>query len=154
MTKERYNKLFTNLASSSYSTTISLLLKIKKKLKKKTSLQVQKEIKLLENQNLQIPLAISKLINGRRRKGTTINITCIFNSFCLSTSNFLPKFFFHICSRKTSRTTISTRKNLVRHFLVITKCIISEKFTLTQNKKNKPVKILYSNIVKELTFHS
>ena len=79
------------------------------------------------NSHLQIPFASSKWVTGRRRKGTTLKITSIFNTFCLPTSNFMPKFFFHVRCRKTTSTIISTSKHLVRHFLEITKRILSEK---------------------------
>lgn len=75
---------------------------------------------------LQIPPTLSKWITGRRRKCTPINITCIFNTFSPSTSYFLPKFLFQVCIRKGSRTIISTSKYLVRHFLEIAECVVSE----------------------------
>lgn len=76
------------------------------------------------DQYLQVWIAITKLITRGGWECTSINITCVFNTFSLSTCNFPPKFSFHIRWRKTSGTTISTRKNLVCHFLIISKGII------------------------------
>jgi hypothetical protein len=49
-----------------------------------------------QNKYLQVPFASPKLVIRRRRKCTTIDITCILNRLHLAKSYFMPKLLFHI----------------------------------------------------------
>ena len=116
-----FHQLHIVLTVSHILTTIFHTNLCKKKFRNKIK---QKEEKWI---NLQIPFTFPKLIIRRRWKCCTIDVTSIFYSICFPTSNFMPKFLLKVFGRKAPRTTISTLKNLVCHFLKITEGIVSEK---------------------------
>lgn len=78
-----------------------------------------------KNIHLEVPVAFPKLIMGRRREGTPINITSIFYEIHFAKSNFTPELLLHIPTWKTTRAGISLREHFVCHFLVVPEGVLS-----------------------------